>query len=648
MKSLAQFVLLTCLSFCVGNLAASAGDPVRLGGKSLDLPADWAFSYDPPEVLLNVAVLPDSSLRLIRILDGKDELDSLLTAHFATYKYLLQTDDLRAGAFDAILELVSVKADTAYEPQAGQPESSSRLDEIEAFIAASRGSRNFRSPLRKPASTNLWEPYSAGFFSYRPTREDEPLLIDGFYPNATIHSATVPENYLPALFDQLAILWADAWGGNSYPYEVTLSEIEVGLGDYEHRFAKGSLRKGQLFDVQGLSLCFNFLTQGGYWLEERSSLSSLLFRLSAPLGKTKLDLGFGDFTTELSVLTLRPEYWRPENFTVERRYRTITAAWRSPWLNLALLNENETTHAAEFLRSLHNDALHLQAWRSFAFGKLILKPLYEHQFSRRDFDLARQSYADLAALELAYTLGPLQAKTRTELRDFRRPAFHGAVSWRAKEAELGARARLEDDDRALETQTGNIYSAADTLRRVDSREPADFSVFIRWPLSSGFKFSLALGRKQVENSAEQNTIAKETQTIVEPVNYLRLGGEIDHNWDKWNLTWQPGLTLQGGYSQLREEPRFRYQSHLTLTRLLTHGNALYAGFALLGHSHYNAATTPQFSVEKALAADLWAGVRIGNRFEFQVNYQNITDSSIYAVYPVPASLHATLRWFYLN
>jgi len=46
--------------------------------------------------------------------------------------------------------------------------------------------------------------------------------------------------------------------------------------------------------------------------------------------------------------------------------------------------------------------------------------------------------------------------------------------------------------------------------------------------------------------------------------------------------------------------------------------------------------------------DIWAGVKIGRRFDFQVTYKNLLDSRIYEAEPLPGSLQASLRWYFLN
>ena len=129
--------------------------------------------------------------------------------------------------------------------------------------------------------------------------------------------------------------------------------------------------------------------------------------------------------------------------------------------------------------------------------------------------------------------------------------------------------------------------------------------------------------------------------------YVAASGDVTQNWGKWSLNWKPQISWEQD-AFLFEEPRLEYSSSLTMARDLGYGNALFAGCSLLGHGGYSSATQDYFYVDDSLIADVWAGVRITERFEFQATYKNVTDSSIYGVYPLPPSLHASLRWYFLN
>lgn len=633
--------LLLCGGFCTSVFAA--GEPVRLGGKLLDLPDNWTRTYQPPEVLLQVLVLPDSTLSLVDILDGKNELAPLLAEHFASYKYLLQADSLAVNRQLEVILGINQPAPT--DSTLSQLEQEELLQEIEAWIKLERESRNQHAPVLQPVTAKIThspEPYRAGFFFHQRFDESGPLIVNGFQPHNAIFSRAVYYNYLQGLMSRQDGAWSDAWTEQLYPYGVLLSDIEAGLGDYEHRFARGALKKNTLFGVPGCYLGFDFLVQGGSWLEERSSLSILKLLLRVPWGRTTLDLGFADNSSQMSVLTLKPEYWQDGDFPVERNYRTLYAAWKTPWLNLALFNENDTARSEEFLKTLHNDALHLQAWKELACGGLQARAAYEHMFTERNFLLVPDDYADLASLSLNYTTRDLASELLAQLKDFEHYEVAGDIHYRGAILQPGAYFRFRADGAENNTVTGDIYTGANTLPRVDMQEPRNLGLYLSYQMAGAVNWKVALGQR---NAAHKTSSA--TAENFQNVEYASLSATVGQTWGKWKLDWAPAVNWQAA-STLYENPELAWQSHLTLARLLPFNNALFAGFSLLGHSPYDTATDPLFTVETSLIADAWAGVRVSDRFEFLVSYKNITDSTIYGVYPLPASLHASLRWFYLN
>ena len=50
----------------------------HLEGEALVLPESWSFRYDPAQVLVKIKVEADSTLSLIKVMDGKEELTSLI------------------------------------------------------------------------------------------------------------------------------------------------------------------------------------------------------------------------------------------------------------------------------------------------------------------------------------------------------------------------------------------------------------------------------------------------------------------------------------------------------------------------------------------------------------------------------------------
>lgn len=644
-KSGLRLILLLGLVLLAGSLIAQS-EPIRLGGIAFTLPPGWPQSYYPPEVMVRVKVNPDSTLGLVSVLDGKTELEPLLRQHLLSFEYIPSGDSL--AEFDAMLDILEA-------PETGSPlDRKAReelLREIEEWILKDSSGLNFHSPVRPPAELSdlnfVAEPYRSGFFFWAPVDNAVSRSVNGFEQRSSLFSGIWQDlsglGFLRRQDTHLALDYAD----EAYPHPVTLSAVEVGIGDYEQLFARGVLKKNRLFGVDRLHLGFGFLIQDGSWLQRDSGRESLLFDLSIPLGKTTLDLGFADHRAGLSQRYLRPEYWRENDFSVERRYRMIHAAWKSPWLNLALLHEKDNSQADVFTRPLGDDALRLRAWETFRIRALSVSALYERMFSWRDSVLVDADHTDLLGFGLKLDGAAISGEANLELKDFQRLRASGELGYTFRKLRFGALGAIRRNDPEPVLQVPSPYIDGATLNRVEFRENAHLGLFLGWQPGQYSKLSLSGGRRSVSNQYLPSGSEYPTSTQ-QNVNYLRLAAGFNETWNNWNLNWQPALTWQAGYSGLFAEPMLRCQSHLNFSRLLSHENALFAGFSLLGHSDYVNPDQASTNVPASIIMDVWAGVRISRRFEFQVTYKNLFDAGIYGAEPLPGSIQAALRWYFLN
>ena len=629
------------LLIILAGMLTAQPTPLRLGGRAFVLPSGWSQSYEPPEVLIRVKVNADSTLGLVSVLDGKTELESLLRQHLLTFAYIPSGDSL--AEFDAILDILPPPDVPTLQ---SKQERDQLLEEIEAWIQQDFASLNFRSPAHPPATetalNGATEPYRSGFYFYGLPDNSVRRSLHGFEQRISFYSPEYQDLFaLGFLRDRNSTL-EQAYGQISYPYPVALSAIEVGIGDYEQLFARGLLRKNRLFGVDSLQAGFGFLIQDGDWLGRDSGREALFFDLSLPLGKTTLDLAVADHRADLSQHYLRPEYWSNPEYRMERHHRDIFAAWRSPWLDLALLHEHDLSIETVYADTLRDDALRLRASKTLRTGGLSLTPLYERMFVWRSFSLATDDHTNLLGLGLGLDTARIKAEAKLELKDFKRFRALADLGYRLGQFRFGLLGSYRNNLPAPLLWAPNPFSPKDSLVQLDIHDNAHLGLYLNW-LWGQNSLNLSGGRRVVST---QPTIALVPSP--QPVNYLRFSARIDQTWNNWNLDWQPGIVWQGGYQDLFNEPKLRWQSHLNLSRLLSHHNALCAGFSLLGHSSFVTPDSDWTVREEALIIDLWAGVRIGTRFEFQITYKNLLNSGIYGADALPGSLQAALRWYFLN
>lgn len=642
LKSICFFLFL----FLAGMLYAQ-NTTAHLEGEALVLPESWSFRYDPAQVLVKIKVEADSTLSLIKVMDGKEELTSLIQEFLSRCKANLLSIPVSLDTeVNVVIDLIQVPPSYITYMTQGK---TGNLKDIEKWIAEERKSLSFHQPSQDSVSANgftsLKEPYRSGYFFYsRPRYDDYPALY-GFKLQNSLYSSSFFQNLTLGFFDFEEEIMELNGTEKYYPYQATLSDIEVGIGDYEHLFTRVALKKNNLFEYKDLYLSLDFLTQTGYWLEEDASRNALKLNLSVPIGKTNLNFSWLDQNSKLSMLSLRPEFWLPQNFIVKDHYNVLYAGFNWIGPNLAILYEQNDIKSDKFIKNLHNEALHLQAWKDLQIQKVELALKYEHIISDYNYETGEPDYKDRAEMQFRWNRNPIKWDWKTELTDFQQVQVATDFSYSFNKFRFGAFACGNFNPLESSFWIPSIYSETDSLRNVQIREINNAGVYTSYSFKAPSYLTLSLGRRIVEDIyPEMETELKEKKELF----YIKFVAELDKIWDKWEIKWQPALIWQNNYAGLFEEPEFEGCSYLNLFYHLPYNNALFAGFSLSGHSGYWNSDPSTFFVDSSSIVDLWAGVQISNRFEFQVTYKNLMDTSIYGVYPVPPSIYASVRWFFLN
>jgi len=629
-----------CLLCVMG--AAQNAEAIRLGGRVLQIPEYWAYRYEPAEVLIRVKVEADSSLSLVQVLDGKDELIPLLVEHLSVYKYLLQAGEATQPEqeLDVILELLQAGSEPVSKVK------DALLTEIEAWIRQRRLEQSPYRPLGHPETVpnldNYLDQYRAGYRITGLAGSGKPIVVNGFQLPGSLFSDKLYQGWFSGFYHRVSDHFEQSYANLPYPYGIASSEIEAGLGDYEHRFARGSLKKNKLLGIDRLYTGFDFLVQNGRWTEINSAQTALKYHLRLPLWQTDLELEYADYATDIAMTELQPEFWQNTNFMIDQRHRQLYAAWRNPWLDLAVSQVKETAKAAQFFQTLKSEHLHLQASRQVRIAAVEIDAKYEHAFREVNHDLPGGQYKDLAQVEASYAGTALQASAQAQLYDFERLKLQSLLFWQGEKLRLGTYARAVLNEEPAQTTLADIYLQGNTLPRVDKGERHKLGAFLGWQ-SHKLQTLLSLGTKGIEIQSGQPVVNQSAEVF-----YLDLSAVVNQEYRGWELDWKPALIWQSGVEELAGEPGLCYVSHVTLRRNLPYDNAVFAGFSVQGHTDYLSLHPLAFTVEGSAIYDLWAGVQVSNRFELLVSYKNIGNADLWGVYPIPPSLHASLRWYYLN
>ncbi len=646
MKNLAQ-ILIIIATLVITSLLSAQQVPIRLSGPALQIPESWEYSYDPPEVLLNLTVQPDSSLALDRILDEKQELLYLVVEHLQKFNFVLPPDSLVAcNQLAAVLTLSQTATSVAVK------KSGPNQTEIDAWIMerSRLASRSEASTLdfAQPGNTQF-PAYLAGLFSYALSSDFTQNSVNGFPLDSSFLASSFYSEMMGKLYDRQFSLPGPGFRTPDLPEGITLSTLQAGLGDYEHRYARGFVGKNGLFGRPGLRLSLDFLLQNGYWLDRNSSGSSLKGALSVPLGPTTLDLEVADFRGPVSMLQMRPEYWQIFDYTAEERYRLYYLSWRNPLVDLSLLGTYESIRSDAFASALQNDALRLRAGRTFKISSLRMKAEYEHNFLAASELLPDVGYTDRLGVNLDYDGRLLQAETGLRLMDKDRWEFWGTGVISVRQLQFKPYGKLYINDVYTEYSVPNIFDGVSPMLGYRIVPKSDWGLQASFTGLPAFEVNVSAGQKHV--LASYILVSPTANMPVDlDIPYLAASLAFEPQWRKWTIKWLSSATHHFKAPSYPVEPDYAYQSSFRLSRDLGYGNALSAGLDLLGHSSFitDNGVGVVSNIDSSIIGDLWLAVQISPKFEFKVAWKNVADSSIYGVYPLPSSLHASLRWFFVN
>ena len=171
--------------------------------------------------------------------------------------------------------------------------------------------------------------------------------------------------------------------------------------------------------------------------------------------------------------------------------------------------------------------------------------------------------------------------------------------------------------------------------------PAESALYTRLGFGD-LDATLALGyQKQWQNSSLRNS--EENQF------FCRISGEYTPRFGAWELRFSPAWKYQDNSRKLMENPRFSFGSAQVICRHLGHDNRLDLGLNILGHSAYYLANPRQPAlIEASTSLDAWLLLKIGRLFDISVEAQNIMNTSIFGLFPLPGSIHARVHWYFIN
>lgn len=429
----------------------------------------------------------------------------------------------------------------------------------------------------------------------------------------------------------------------AYEYPVGLSRLQGSLGDYDSRNVQLSFAKGDLFGFDGASMQFDYRLANGYWVDYANSGSSVKQYLSYRFRDFFISFDLASYQKDTGSYELNPAYWHLGNFQVKNKYTQVISQIQHPWLNLSLSSINDRISGVALSENWSSKSLQLAADRSFVLPYTKLDLGYEYRDLTQDYIPApaynQMQYDQKAQLSISHA-SLLDLDFDAELLDWKRLQGQTDLSRSLGILKLGVHSRMNLGDHKAVYEASSILTGA-LMPAVDIYSPWENSVYTALNLGD-LSLRLDFGQKEERQQTPDRYVSKELMI-------LRASGAYDRRWEDWRLKMNLGWSYQEYDQSLMAAPEYTFCSEQRLYHYLSHDNMLSAGFALQGHSDYYLANAVNpYLIEASTIMDVFAGLRISKLFDFNVSVKNLLSTSIYGLYPIPLSIHANVRWFFIN
>ncbi|PKN78975.1 MAG: hypothetical protein CVU48_06600 [Candidatus Cloacimonetes bacterium HGW-Cloacimonetes-1] len=644
-------VVCTCLWAQTDSLFVT---PRLLLPTRIELPKAWPHSYENLNVLVEVRIYADSSVAFVSLKDPRTELIPLVEQAVLNMRYTPLFE--KGKAVESILLVtIPISTELVEAPKAVQiPVSREYIDswidqEMQCFNVFQPiiGFGNSKDVFCPP------EIYRQGYHFIGRNSDEYRLLNNGYELGSTVFGQSLYLGYWQGF--NRASQSGDVIRFTTEVYEqpVTLTDIQASLGDYEFKYARVSMKKNYLFGVPDLYYGLDFLVQNGYWTDVIADQTSVKHFLRYAKHGFDLRFTFEDYAQNIGMIQLNPIYWQTSIYRIDHLYRQITLDVLNPYLSIGITDISESAKSPKFTGKIRSDNTQIKLFKNIEFGALKADLAYTKAFVDNNIDLTRNYYdngfEDLIRAQVGYESALFAQDIILESYDFERHVLEASSALKTRWGKYGILGIFKSGLAASFDETASIYNAADTLRSVNIDTDYSVAGFYQKQIIDAVQLGVRGGIKHWINQypvASNDSYSNLEQSADVP--FVDLNVDLKHAWGDYEVECRQSLGWQEYQGVLCELPQLRHSTYLNVRRNLPYNNAIFAGANLSGHSAYKSQNAAISELQESAILDLWAGVQITRMFEFALSMKNVTDTSIYGIYPLPQSFHATVRWFYLN
>ncbi len=437
----------------------------------------------------------------------------------------------------------------------------------------------------------------------------------------------------------------------SYNNPVSLSYLNGSIGEGDNKLIAFGIKKGTLFGHEPLSIMVDYQLQNGEWLERDGSGDALRLALGYQFDFGELRYEHGNYKRELSKLQLKTYYWHLQVLPrFENRLSYDHIEFNFPFGNMEFIQAKDvvTPKNTDVKRQTDLFAIALGSGYEYPFGKIGVR--YEYRDLQRNyiapFDETSPDFRNLYELNLSWDnfvyfdasikrYGNDDQSISNLVFDFNKPL------WRFK---LGVKndifRRAEYPIRVITHPVNDEgFYAIDFIRKNTRRFYLDYD-------DEAISASLGAGGVGGTEWISYGSSAGEHKIGVTLLDArVRLGKRFG-NWEPLvNFAWDH-YAKYGNFSMYY--PDYRFGLSAGLKWHLGHDNALSLGTNLATFSGYHLENVDHYYLDSSSIMDLWLNLDISRNFEIMVEAKNLQSTSFHGLVPLPFSVHAGLRWYFLN
>lgn len=595
-------------------------------------------------VVLEVTILPDSTIGYIEVIESVPELDSLAIQAVSGWEFEPATREGEPVIGSLTVDIDFIPETFVEEPD---PPDTLEIDVEELKEQIDRFALKQQEPLKHTLSLLKLPFYSENYHLVSWQRENPYIRRDKF---SVIPSLTLPyhifQNYYPFREYQIS-----RYNWTFYPEEyllpVTFVEAHGGLGFLNMDYGHITLATNDALNIDDLQFRGSILFQDGYWLGVWEKSNNFTVSTIYPIGRHTLHWNHLYINQEIPVI----KFWEQHEYIAEEHYVERNTEhsfyWENPYLDAGLKYESvrfrETRKEVQPDRILYQLLLNRTlTWREHSLD-LTWEYFEVEETAGFSSPFITEKHRDIKKIGYEYDGQRLNLWSEVYSGlDFQYHT-HSHIRYYLTENISGKIGLLEGLPRGVPHHMVRTSTVRDFYTSWEI-ETADISI----KSSLGHKDLLQYGftyhyRGDFLPPEDERQVSEPQIELTTP--YLKNNFRLKRNWGvtDWILLGTLEANLR---SELDYFPRWHKKTNLEIRYNLEHRNAITAG---LIYHHTAEFYTPLEKVEATDFLDGYIRISITPLFDFQADAKNLLQSEHLFGYPV-AGIHwnVGMRWLFFN